>query len=464
MPDQNIALGVQVPDAMKNISGMLNFAGQAQNLQRGNIQLQKEQQANTERLAVQKFMSDPENFQTNGRIDMDKINKNIPGIAPLTGADVISKLSTLSSAQTAASEAKQKLTQSQREIIAGPIGVLGRAGVSDPAAYMREFESLKKQNPDNPELHRLVDAYSQVLSMTPAGDHLPKAAITASQSLMTPGAQQTSLSPTAGLTNTGGQIAETISQPAVGGNQPSVSLTGRAQNLTLPPTTTRFNSATNASETIGNAPGGGTVQTSAPLGKPETAAGVASAATTDWKGVQEAAKTASQDIGVLQEIKKYAHGAVTGVESERRAYVTGLSGLLGMSPEQLAKTDTDLLAKNSNMLALAGGDTNLAKTMAESANPNTHMTPEAIEKAANQVIGQRKLALARQSFLQNFIGDAEQYSRKKAEFDQIADPRILQLPTLSTVEKVAMKKAMSPTEQKEFGEKIKKMQALGILQ
>jgi hypothetical protein len=29
MPDYNIALGVQVPDAMKSISGMLNFAGQA---------------------------------------------------------------------------------------------------------------------------------------------------------------------------------------------------------------------------------------------------------------------------------------------------------------------------------------------------------------------------------------------------------------------------------------------------
>jgi hypothetical protein len=29
MADNSIALGVQVPDAMKNISGMLNFAGQA---------------------------------------------------------------------------------------------------------------------------------------------------------------------------------------------------------------------------------------------------------------------------------------------------------------------------------------------------------------------------------------------------------------------------------------------------
>lgn len=42
MADHTVALGVQVPDAMKNISGMLNFAGQAQNIQRGQVALEKE--------------------------------------------------------------------------------------------------------------------------------------------------------------------------------------------------------------------------------------------------------------------------------------------------------------------------------------------------------------------------------------------------------------------------------------
>lgn len=42
MADHTVALGVQVPDAMKSISGMLNFAGQAQNIQRGAVALEKE--------------------------------------------------------------------------------------------------------------------------------------------------------------------------------------------------------------------------------------------------------------------------------------------------------------------------------------------------------------------------------------------------------------------------------------
>ncbi len=42
MADQNIALGVQVPDSFKSISGMLNFANQAQEFQRGNVRLQQE--------------------------------------------------------------------------------------------------------------------------------------------------------------------------------------------------------------------------------------------------------------------------------------------------------------------------------------------------------------------------------------------------------------------------------------
>lgn len=42
MPDNAIAIQIQTPDAMKSIGSMLNFAGQAQNLQRGNVALEQE--------------------------------------------------------------------------------------------------------------------------------------------------------------------------------------------------------------------------------------------------------------------------------------------------------------------------------------------------------------------------------------------------------------------------------------
>jgi hypothetical protein len=80
----------------------------------------------------------------------------------------------------------------------------------------------------------------------------------------------------------------------------------------------------------------------------------------------------------------------------------------------MARTDTDLLAKNSNMLALAGGNTDLARTLAESANPNTKMTPQAIQAAADQVIAQQKLALAKQKLLQPIkaLNDPAMYTRR----------------------------------------------------
>lgn len=463
IPDQFIATKVQVPNAMESIGNMLNTAGAMQNVQRGGIELQKAQQANQERIAVQQFMSNPDNFQTDGRIDMDKVNKGIPAIAPLTGAEHIGRLSTLSRAQTEADSAKQRLTQEQRGIVAGPMAVLGRAGVNDPNVYVNELEGLKKDNPNNSELHRLIDAKITAIKAMPPGSNLAKGAIVSSQSLLSPEGQQSQLSPKAGLANTGGAISETIETPAVGGNAPSISLTGRSQPLTLPPTAQRFNPKTNAPEYVGQPTGGGAVQSGPALGQSENASGLASNTQTDWRSIQESAKTASQDIGVLQEIKKYARGAVTGVESERRAYMSGLAGLIGMSPEQLSKTDTDLLAKNSNMLALAGGDTNLAKTLAESANPNIHMTQEAIEKAANQVIGQRQLSLARQKYLQPFINDPIAYSHAVMEFNQIADPRVLQLGSMSREEKAHMKAAMSPEEQQAFGDKIRAFYRLGIL-
>lgn len=236
IPDQTIATKVQTPDAMRSIGGMLDVARGAQAYQAGNIELQKANQANQERIAVQDFMSNPDNFQTNGRIDMDKVNANLTKIAPLTGAEHIQRLSTLSKAQTEADSAKQNLTQSQRALVAGPLGVLGRAGVNDPNVYVNELEGLKKDNPDNKELHRLIDAKITAIKALPQGTNFAKGAIVSSQSLLAPEAQQTALSPQAGLTSTGGQIQPTITTPAVGGNAPSVQVgTGSATPVTLGP-------------------------------------------------------------------------------------------------------------------------------------------------------------------------------------------------------------------------------------
>lgn len=241
--DNAIALQVQTPDSFRTIGNVLNMAQGAQALQSGKqqiqlqgIDLQKAQQANQERLNLQQFMSNPDNFQTNGRIDLDKINSTIPKIAPYTGAQAIDTLTKLGNAQTNAEQAKLNFTSTERNIVGGMYGILGRAGVDDPKVVDAEMDRLKTQYPDNKTLHQYIDGAKVGLNMLPAGQGtLNKTLVTQSQSLLSPEAQQSALAPTAGLQSTGGQINETIMQPAVGGNAPSVSMTGRSAPLTLGP-------------------------------------------------------------------------------------------------------------------------------------------------------------------------------------------------------------------------------------
>ena len=55
-----------------------------QAVQKAGIELGQLQQADRERRDLQEFFANPNNFQTNGRIDIDKINKVVPTIAPYT--------------------------------------------------------------------------------------------------------------------------------------------------------------------------------------------------------------------------------------------------------------------------------------------------------------------------------------------------------------------------------------------
>lgn len=206
-----------------------------------------------------------------------------------------------------------------------------------------------------------------------------------------------------------------------------------------------------------------------PTGVPEAVGNTQAAIGSHWAKTQAASENAQQDIGILQNIKQHAQGAATGVGSEKANFVAGLASLLHMDAATLQKTDADLLAKNSNMLALAGGDTNAARAMAEAATPNSHMTGPAIQQAADQIIAQRKLALARTQFLTPFKamadqGHPEMYNNALNQFNSVADPRVIQFSSMSPEEKIALKSSMSPQERNEFGQKLGKARSLGIAQ
>ncbi len=342
--------------------------------------------------------------------------------------------------------------------ISDTLDFLGKT-VSDPMLppVIKHFEDMLKQLPDNPAALGPVASRASRLFMTP----------TEILSAQTPSGVQASSGQESGIIAT-----KPFTNVAQG-----MTIPGTLMRLQPGPATQVFNPATNQPELYGNrgasqfaapaqpqtqippeveaaaaagrpfaatqAPGGqvqfqrggpsGGVATGPKLGQEAQIAGTAEAVNADYKATLAKAENASTDIGILQNIKKFAPGAVTGVAADRQAFLTGIAGKLGMSPAQMEKTNTDLLAKNSAMLALAGGNTDLARVLAEAANPNTHMTPAAIEDAANQIIAQRKLALVKQQYMSHFKDDPDPrvYARELSDFNKIADPRILQLPEMS---------------------------------
>ena len=191
---------------------------QQQVIAKGGIELGQLQQVDRERKNLQEFFANPDNFQTNGRVDIDKINKVVPTIAPYTGSDYISKYTTLGKAQTEAIGAKQNLTQDQRAMIAQRFSILGRLGVDKIEPYLNEMDLMKKENPDNSDLNRLLDSYKTIWqTQMKSGPDLPGKAIAGAQTLLTPAQQQAQFAPS--ISTQDGRTV--VTTPGVGAKQPT---------------------------------------------------------------------------------------------------------------------------------------------------------------------------------------------------------------------------------------------------
>lgn len=222
-----IARGAQAYQQAEQINP-LALQQQQQAARTGQIQLGVVEQGDIERRNLQTFFADPNNFQTDGRIDIDKINAAVPKIAPLTGPDYVQKITTLGTAQTEGLKAKQNLTQDQRALIGSALGVAGRFGIDDPQIAIRELRMLADQNPNNADLKNLVEkSYVPIFSQMQKGPGVTDALIKASQAILTPSQQQTALTPTI-ATTAGGQTVTTT--PGVG-IAPPTSTIGMAGGL-----------------------------------------------------------------------------------------------------------------------------------------------------------------------------------------------------------------------------------------
>jgi hypothetical protein len=229
----NMARGAQQYQQAEQVNP-LALQQQQQLTRTGEINLNVAEQANNERINMQKFFADPNNFQTDNRIDLDKINRVVPTIAPLTGADYITKFTTLGNAQTTAEKATSELGQDDRALIANPISVLGYAGVTDPKAYAKVIKQTVEQNKKNPRLVALGDSYLTQLEFADPSQ-LPDIAIRASQNLLSPAQAKTAFAPSITTTAEGKTVT---TQPSVGAAAPTATF-GVAGGLQAPaPSTT----------------------------------------------------------------------------------------------------------------------------------------------------------------------------------------------------------------------------------
>lgn len=172
------------------------------------------------------------------------------------------------------------------------------------------------------------------------------------------------------------------------------------------------------------------------------------------------AKGAEPRIAIFQNIKRLAPESFTSTGGARKELLSGIAQAVGIDAYTLEKTATDELAKNSAMLTLAGGNTDMARQIAEAANPNKKMTEGAIKLMADQLIGVERMNQAKAKYLGD-VQNPQEYQKKMNVFNQINDSRIFQESNPEEVRK--LKASMSPDEQRRMGEKIKLAKSLGLI-
>ena len=196
-------------------------------------------------------------------------------------------------------------------------------------------------------------------------------------------------------------------------------------------------------------------------GVAETLRSNATVASEDWSNTSKDAAAAQQRIMTLQKIRQLAPEAFTGVGGQRKELIAGIANAIGIPAYEAEKTATDELMKNSNLLSLAGGNTDAARLLAEAANPNKKMNEKAIKDVVGQLIGMENMKSAKAQYLGQYRSDPNAYIQKLAEFNDVADSRLFQEMTREEVAK--LKASMSESEQKVMINKIRKAKQMGVI-
>jgi hypothetical protein len=475
----NVARGAQQYQQAAQINP-LALQQQQQTTRTGEIALSVEEQRDRERLAMQRVMSDPSLYSTNGKYDPAKATAIATQVAPLTGLAYLKDMAgsfgaqeTFKTAATGAESSAMDFANKQVNAIAGRLTSLINnpliiAAEQNPQAVNANqlAEIIKNYGEDQASaLGMSKDKASQLMqpyldqTKNPAGirQFLKDKLL----STLDQGSRLTAMQPTGVGVSTGAGGA-TVQTGQFGPYAPGQALPGTTFETQIPPTQ-QIVTPTGQTQLIGPMSQRGNQPMVTGLGPAQTTLLSASAATIggDLQTTVREAAEAPGRVAIFQNIKKFTPDAFTGVGGQRKELAAGILNAIGIPAYEAEKVSTEQLAKNSALLTLAGGNTDAARALAEVATPNKKLDAKAILAIADQMIGIENMKIARANYLTPVQNDATQYGQRKLQFDQIADPRLFQEMTAQDVAK--LKASMSAAEQAELTRKIRLARQMGII-
>jgi hypothetical protein len=477
----NIARGAQAYQQAEQLNP-LTLQQQQQAARTGQIALSVEEQKDIERRNMQSVMSDPNLYTTNGKYDPAKAAKITSEVAPLTGLNYLkdmagsfgaqetfktSAIGTQSAEQDFANKQVLGIASRLTSLINNPLIITSETNPETiaPEALAKKLQSYGEEQAralgiPKERAAELIAPYIEQATANPAGirQFLKDKLLTT----LDQGSRLTALQPS-GVGVTTGAGSATIQTGLFGQQRPGEALPGTLVEAQVPPTTEVVDRVTGERRLIGPMSQRGSTPLVTGVGPAQAGLLGATGATIseDFKTTVKDAAEAPSRVAIFQNIKKFAPDSFTGVGGQRKELAAGILNAIGIPAYEQEKVNTEELSKNSALLALAGGNTDAARALAEVATPNKKLNEKAILAIADQMIGIENMKIARSNYLTPVQNDATQYGRRKLEFDQIADPRIFQEMTAQDVAK--LKASMSAAEQAELTRKIRLARQLGIV-
>lgn len=274
------------------------------------------------------------------------------------------------------------------------------------------------------------------------------------------GGQQAVTTPNPAFINNGQQaIPVAAGNPALTGVAPGTPQ-GPGVQMQVPPTATTMGLGGQPTYVGAQPQQPAKIPSGPAIGQTEGTVGPVNVATKHYEQVVNEAQPAQTRIASLQTIKQEAPTAVTGGGDYRRKILSQLSGLFNLANDE--QTANDVMAKNLAVIAGQAGNTDAARALGEMGSPNYHMTKEAIEQTANQLIGMEKKKVAAQQFFAGTPTNDPAYAQKMAVWSKVADPRLFEYAALPAEQRKAWMAKLSPGVRVELGMKAKELARLGV--